>query len=306
MTIRSARICVAPANSPGWVVDAVVEGGGEPVAAGEASAVVWTAARNAEGLAELLDRNPQIEWVQVPFAGVENFVPLVDESRTWTCGKGVYSEPVAEHALALALAGMRNIGQYSRAGTWTGPAGRNLLGAAVTIVGGGGIARSLIRLLGGFDCDVTVVRRSVEHIDGASTVVDQRHLVDALVGADVVFLALSLTPDTTGLIGAAEFGVMEPHAWLVNVARGAHVVTDDLVDALTNGTIGGAALDVTDPEPLPPDHPLWRLPNCIITPHVGNTPEMAVPLLSERIRENVRRYGAGEPLVGLIDPKLGY
>ncbi len=80
---------------------------------------------------------------------------------------------------------------------------------------------------------------------------------------------------------------MEQHAWLVNVARGRHVVTDDLVWALRKGVIGGAGLDVTDPEPLPDDHPLWSLPNCIITPHVGNTPEMAVPLLSERIATNV-------------------
>lgn len=306
MTRPSPRVCVAPADSPDWVVAAVVAGGGQPSDAADASAVVWSAARDADGLADLLRQHPRIDWVQVPFAGVENFVSLVDESRTWTCGKGVYSEPVAEHALALALAGMRNVGDYARAVEWSAPRGRNLLGASVTIVGGGGIARSLIRLLGGFGCDITVVRRTVEHVDGASTVVDQGHLVDALVGADVVFLALSLTPETTGLIGAAEFDVMEPHAWLVNVARGAHVVTDDLVDALTNGRIGGAALDVTDPEPLPPGHPLWRLPHCIITPHVGNTPEMAVPLLSERIRENVRRYRAGEPLIGLIDPRLGY
>ena len=99
---------------------------------------------------------------------------------------------------------------------------------------------------------------------------------------------------------------MESHAWLVNVARGRHVVTDDLVWALREGVIGGAALDVTDPEPLPAGHPLWSLPNCIITPHIGNTPEMAVPLLGERITANVRRYLAGEELIGLVDVRHGY
>ena len=89
-------------------------------------------------------------------------------------------------------------------------------------------------------------------------------------------------------------------------SRGGHIVTDDLVGALENGDIGGAALDVTDPEPLPEGHPLWSLPNCIITPHVGNTPEMAVPLLGERIRENVSRWVSGRPLIGLIDPHAGY
>ena len=99
---------------------------------------------------------------------------------------------------------------------------------------------------------------------------------------------------------------MESHAWIVNVARGGHIVTDDLVWALQNDVIGGAALDVTDPEPLPPDHPLWSMPNCIITPHVGNTPEMAVPLLSERITTNVQRFAAGETLVGALSAELGY
>jgi phosphoglycerate dehydrogenase-like enzyme len=180
------------------------------------------------------------------------------------------------------------------------------LGASVTIVGGGGITESLIRLLLPFNCDITVVRRTVEHIDGADTVVGQENLVDALAGADIVFLALSLTRETIGLIGKSELEVMEPHAWIINVARGGHIVTDDLVWALQNNIIGGAALDVTDPEPLPENHPLWTLPNCIITPHVGNTPEMAVPLLSARITENVKRFINDEALIGLVDVRHGY
>jgi len=288
------------------VRDAVIAGGGHIAEPADASAIVWSAARNASGLREILDAHGHLEWVQVPFAGIENFVPILDDDRIWTCGKGVYAEPVAEHALALALAGMRHIAGYSRASKWTGPAGRNLLGAAVTIVGGGGITESLVRLLTPFHCRITVVRRTVEDIDGVDTVVGQENLVDALVGADVVFLALSLTPETVGLIGKPELEVMEPHAWLINVARGGHIVMDDLVWALENNVIGGAALDVTDPEPLPESHPLWSLPNCIITPHVGNTPEMAVPLLSARITENVKRFINEEPLIGVIDVRHGY
>jgi phosphoglycerate dehydrogenase-like enzyme len=284
----------------------VIAGGGQIVLPSKASAVVWTAARDAAGLNQLLHDCPTIEWVQVPFAGIENFVSIIDDRRTWTCGKGVYAEPVAEHALGLALAGMRHIAAYARSSEWSAPAGRNLIGAAVTIVGGGGITESLIRLLSAFRCNITVVRRTVEHIEGADIVVGQENLVDALVGADVVFLALSLTPETVGLIGRPEFEVMEPHAWIINVARGGHIVTDDLVWALENSIIGGAALDVTDPEPLPANHPLWSLPNCIITPHVGNTPEMAVPLLSARITDNVQRYMQGAVLVGLVDVRHGY
>jgi phosphoglycerate dehydrogenase-like enzyme len=108
------------------------------------------------------------------------------------------------------------------------------------------------------------------------------------------------------MVDARALEAMEPHAWLVNVGRGGHVVTDDLVAALRAGAIGGAGLDVTDPEPLPDGHPLWDLPNCIITPHTANTLDMVVPQLRERIRENVRRFAAGEPLVGLVDPERGY
>jgi len=300
------RIAVAPSSSPEWVRQAVLAGGGEVAEPAEATAVVWTAARDPQGLADLLRDNNHIEWVQVPFAGIENFIPVIDDSRTWTCGKGVYAEPVAEHVLALALAGMRHVAQYARESSWSGPVGRNLLNANVTIVGGGGITESLIRLLTPFGCNITVVRRNVEHIEGADTVVGNDNLVDALVGADLVVLALSLTPETEGLLGRPEFELMESHAWIVNVARGAHIVTDDLVWALENNIIGGAALDVTNPEPLPEGHPLWKLPNCIITPHVGNTPEMAVPLLSERITQNVSRYLANEQLIGLVDVKNGY
>jgi phosphoglycerate dehydrogenase-like enzyme len=304
---REGRITIAPESSPAWITDAVIAGGAVVAPPSEATAAVWTAARDAEGLKAFIDANDHLEWIQVPFAGVERFLPVIDDSRTWTCGKGVYAEPVAEHALALALAGLRNVADYARAKTWTGPVGRNLLGASVTIVGGGGITESLIRLLTPFRCNITVVRRTVEHVEGADTVVGTENLVDALVGADVVFLALSLTPETVGLIGRPEFELMESHAWIVNVARGGHIVMDDLVWALQNGIIGGAAIDVTDPtEPLPDGHPLWDLPNCIITPHVGNTPEMAVPLLSERITTNVQRYIAGEELIGLVDVRHGY
>jgi phosphoglycerate dehydrogenase-like enzyme len=99
---------------------------------------------------------------------------------------------------------------------------------------------------------------------------------------------------------------MERDAWLVNVARGAVLDTEALVDALRSGQIGGAALDVTDPEPLPDGHPLWDLPNCLITPHTADTEEMRRALLGRRIAENVRRLAAGQELAGLVDPDLGY
>ena len=305
-SVSMMRVAVGPDHAPSWLRDAVVAGGGQLVDLDEAEAIVWGDARQPDLLGEALRRAPNVRWVQLPFAGIENFIDMVDDDRIWTCGKGVYAEPVAEHALSLALAGMRHIGGYSRQQAWSGPVGRNLLRANVTIVGGGGITESLVRLLGPFGCRITVVRRAIEPMDGVVTVAGTDDLHHCLVGADLVVLALALTPSTIGLMSAVEFSLMEPHAWLVNVARGRHIVTDDLVSALATGEIGGAALDVTDPEPLPIGHPLWSLPNCIISPHVGNTPEMAVPLLSERVTTNVRLMSSGLEPIGRIDPIAGY
>ena len=143
-------------------------------------------------------------------------------------------------------------------------------------------------------------------MNGVDRVVGPDRLHDALGDADVVVVALALTPETIGIIDAAALGAMAPHGWLINVGRGGHVVTDDLVAALEAGSIGGAALDVTDPEPLPDGHRLWTLDNCLITPHVANTPEMGLKLLARRVTENLRRYIAGEDLLGPVDVELGY
>ena len=302
----AARIAVLPDRTPEWMREAVIAGGGEIVDVADTTALVWRAARDPRGLAEVIEQHPHLQWIQLPFAGVEEFAHLIDDDRLWTCGKGVYAEPVAEMAVAMALCGLRGLVNYARTSEWSGPIGRNLIGARVSILGGGGITEEIVRLLNPFDCHVTVVRRHVTDMEGVDVVLESDRYVDALPGADVVFLALPLTPDTEAMIGRSEFESMESHAWLVNVARGKHVVTDDLVWALSNGVIGGAALDVSDPEPLPSGHPLWSLPNCLITPHVGNTPDMAVPLLSERIANNVRRWIAGDELVGPVDHQLGY
>jgi phosphoglycerate dehydrogenase-like enzyme len=280
------------------------------VATGDADAVVWTDHADPAGLARLLDDYPHLRWVQLPWAGIEPYVDVVraHAERTWTCAKGVYADPVAEHAVALALAGLRRLDRYARARSWGRPEGTNLVGAPVTVVGGGGIAEALLRMLAPFRCEVTVVRRSAtaEPLPGAARVVGAGDLDAALTGALVVVLALPLTPDTDGLIDRRRLDLVAEGACLVNVARGRHVVTDDLVAALREGPLGSAGLDVTEPEPLPDGHPLWNLPNAIVTPHTGNTPEMAVPLLAARVTENVRRWRAGAPLLGPVDPGAGY
>ena len=300
------KVAVAPEGAPEWIAEAVVDGGGELVAPADAEAVVWFGPFEPEGLEAVLDAATGARWVQLPWAGIEPYVHLLRPELTWTCGKGVYAEPVAEHALALALAGLRGLPDRVRATSWGRQGGTSLYDGRVTILGGGGITEALVHLLRPMRTEVTVVRRHPAPMDGVARVLATESLHDALPGADVVVLALALTPETTGIVGAAELARMATHAWLVNVARGAHVVTDDLVDALRRGAIGGAALDVTDPEPLPDGHALWDLPNCIVTPHTANTLAMAKPAVAERIRGNVRRFGAGEELVGLVDVALGY
>ncbi|UDY34622.1 D-isomer specific 2-hydroxyacid dehydrogenase family protein [Dermatobacter hominis] len=305
------RLAIEPEGIRGWLRGPVEAGGATVVPVDEADALLWAAPDDPDGLRRVLeDHGDHLRWVQLPWAGIEPYVDVLDRDRTWTCGKGVYAEPVAEMALALSLAGLRGLDRYARATTWRehGTIGTNLHRARLVVLGGGGITRSFLRMVAPFECRTTVVRRRPDGPPPAPgvDVIGDDGLHDAVVDADLVVLALALTPATTGIVDAALLERMGPRCHLVNVARGGHVVTDDLVAALRDGTIAGAGLDVTDPEPLPDGHPLWTLPNCTITPHVGNTPEMAVPLLSARITENVRRWAAGEPLVGLVDVDLGY
>jgi phosphoglycerate dehydrogenase-like enzyme len=308
--MERAKILVAVApGEAAWAVDAIRRGGGEPAGLDEnPSGLVWTDPGAVEELRDVLRAYPGISWVQLPMAGVERLAEagVLDHRRRWTSAKGAYAEPVAEHALALLLAGLRCLPERAHARSWGQPAGQTLFDQPVTVVGGGGITVALLRLLEPFRARVTVVRRQAEPVAGAAGTVTSSHLGEALAGARAVVLTAALTPQTRGMIGAKELGVMDQQAWLVNVARGALVDTSALVEALGSGQIGGAALDVTDPEPLPAGHPLWDLPNCLITPHTADTEEMTEPLLAARITENVRRLAAGQELQGQVDPALGY
>lgn len=301
-------VAVAPENAA-WAADAIRRGGGEPVELDQdPTGLVWTDPGAVKELREVLQAHPEISWVQLPMAGVERMAEagVLDHRRQWTSAKGAYAEPVAEHALALLLAGLRHLPERARARSWGEPAAQTLFDQPVTIVGGGGITVALIRLLEPFRTQVTVVRRNAEPVPGAARTITSEHLHDALAGARAVVLTLALTPQSRGLIGEQELELMDRQAWLINVARGGLVDTEALVGALRSGQIGGAALDVTDPEPLPAGHPLWDLPNCLITPHTADTEQMTQPLLAARITENVQRLIAGQELAGRVDPDLGY
>ena len=286
--------------------EAVEAGGGRIVPIEEASALVWADPAVPEQLPAVLARGDQVRWVGLPFAGIEPYVPFLDHERTWTCARGVYARPVAEHVLTLGLAGLRAVVHYARTAHWSAHEGRNLIDGEIVIFGAGGITTELLRLLQGFDTTTTVIRRRPEPLAGATRTVSLDQRLEVLGAADLVVLALALTPETERVIGAAELDAMADHAWLINVARGAHVDHEALVTALDTGAIAGACLDVTDPEPLPDDHPLWARHNVLVTPHVGNTEEMGVPLLAAHIRRNVDAFRLGRTLEGVVDPEAGY
>ena len=237
------RIAVGPRPAE-WAAEAIRRGGGEPVALDrEPDGLVWTDGSALDQLRGALAAQPRISWVQLPQAGIERVVDagLIDHQRRWTSAKGAFAEPVAEHALMLLLAGLRQLKVRARARSWGEPGGESLFGQPVTIVGGGGIAAVLLRLLEPFGTPVTVVRRHAEPVPGAVRTLTTQRLTEALVGARAVVLTVALTPQTRGLIGRAELAAMDPDGWLVNVARGGVVDTGALVEALRAGQIGRAS-----------------------------------------------------------------
>lgn len=303
------RIAVVPHEIP-LAVDAIHRAGGVISGPEDADALVWTDPAGPDDLAALLPSSPA-RWVQLPFAGIESFFAAgaIDPARTWTCAKGIYGPATAEHALALMLAAARRLDRHIGATTWTGdtdPPMRTLRGTTALIVGTGGIGASLASFLDPLGVALTAVSRSGDPVAWASRIGTPADLPAMAREADWIVVAAALTPETRGMIGAAILDQMRSDAWLINVARGGLVDTGALVDALRAGTIGGAALDVTDPEPLPAGHPLWDFDNVIITSHTANTFRMAVPELTALVERNVRAFAAGEPLEGLVDPALHY
>jgi phosphoglycerate dehydrogenase-like enzyme len=310
--MNEPRIAVSPASQPEYEAAISAGGGIYSKTCEDVTGLVWTDSQNVSDLAATLAAQPSIAWVQLPFAGTDNFVPLFDDlvasgrDISFTSAKGAYREPVAEHALMLALALGRVIPERVMAKSWGRKFAVSMFDANVLIVGGGGIAGELVRLLAPFRAQISIVRREVQNMEGAKLVTSLAHLDELLPQADFVFCASALTQETRGLFDKKHFGLMKSTAYFVNVARGAVVNTADLEHALRKGVIAGAGIDVTDPEPLPTGHSLWDAPNIIITPHTADTPEMCIRLLSERIVENVTNLRANQPLIGQVNLNLGY
>ena len=306
------RVAILPKFQAEYAAAVTASGGTVAELNTQTNSIVWTDSQAPGELAVVLDTNPQISWVQLPFAGVDNFRAVFDEvlgsgqDCVFTSAKGAYREPVAEHALTLALALARALPERIRAKSWGAKFADTLFDSNVLIIGGGGIGEEIARLLRPFRAKVSVVRRQAAPIDGVDAVFELDRLDEVLPAADFVFVAAALTQETRGLFNRERFALMKPTSYLINIARGPIVDSLALEVALTEGIIAGAGIDVTDPEPLPVGHSLWDVPNLIITPHTADTPEMCLRLLSARIQENVKRLKAGESLVGQVNLKLGY
>jgi len=296
-------IHVGPGEQP-QLAAAVERGGGALSALPGADGVVWADLR-PDSLPEL---PASVRWVQLSIAGIERWLARIEATPavTFTSAAGVYAQPVAEHALALLLAGVRGLATSARARGWQPTETGVLTGSTVAIVGAGGIGRALIELLRPHRVEIVAVTRSGYDVAGAARTLPAARIGEVWSAADHVVIAAPATEATRRMVGACELRAMRSHAWLVNVARGTLVDTDALVAALRERSIAGAALDVTDPEPLPDEHPLWTLPNAIVTPHVASPPAAEAALLAQRVRENVERLAAGEPLLAPIDAERGY
>ena len=312
MSIDRTKIAIEPKQFEPYVEAVLAAGGTVAPMSPEVGAVIWTDYAQPEALAELLQANPQLEWVQLPFAGVDAFAdvlkhpPLYANGGRFTSAKGSYREPVAEHALMLCMALGRAIPERVRATAWGKKFAVSLYDSNIVVVGGGGITDEFLKLVAPFRANVTVVRKRVQPMVGAAQVIAFDQLNDVLPQADFVVLAAALTAETTHLFDSARLARMKPEAYLVNIARGPMIVTADLIDALNRGVIAGAALDVTDPEPLPDGHALWSAKNIIITPHTADTKPMVLRMFAIRVRENVLAYRGEGEWVGVVDPELGY
>jgi phosphoglycerate dehydrogenase-like enzyme len=267
-------------------------------------------------VADVVRAGRKLRWVQVGSAGVERYVSvpaLRDSDIVLTNAKIVQGPEIADHAFALLLNLTRDIKTFGlrMSDGWGERRSElpmiELRGRTALVIGLGGIGTQVAQRAAGFGMRVLAVdpkdvpiHRDVDHVGKPDE-------LDALLPeADVVFSCVPHTPRSEQMLGARQFELMKKGVYLVNVSRGPIVDTDALVAALRSGKVAGAGLDVTDPEPLPADHPLWKMPNVIITPHVAGVSDRIGERRLELYRDNVGRFATGRPLRNVVDKARGY
>jgi D-2-hydroxyacid dehydrogenase (NADP+) len=284
-----------------------------------AEPTVW---RDAEILLTLrvspehLAQASRLRWIQTLGAGVDHLLSPALATRselTITNASGVHAEPIAEHSFMLMLALARRLPRVlalQRERHWDGEPFREnlptLAGSTLGILGVGAIGQHIAQLGAAFGMRVLGMRRSGAPAPHVEQVFKPSGLHALLRESEYIVNVLPLTAETRGLLGSSEFAQLRPGAVLINVGRGATVQTEALIAALTSGQLAGAGLDVTDPEPLPADHPLWRCENAIITPHYSGGRPDYLQRVTQLFLANLRRYSSGEPLENVVDVQAGY
>jgi phosphoglycerate dehydrogenase-like enzyme len=280
----------------GMVADVWTGGEELPDSADEVEVVVlpfWVPPSRMAVLAKL----PRLKLIQLMSAGAENVVPFVPSGVTLCNARGVHDPAVAEWIVAVILAQVRQLPRFmaaQQAGTWEPVRSEPLAGQTVLIVGYGSIGEAVERMLAPFE--VTTERIARRSRPGVMSIDD---LPQALPRADIVILLVPVTPATAGLVDAKFLARMHDGALLVNAARGSIVDTAALLAELVSGRLR-AALDVTDPEPLPDGHPLWSAPGLLLTPHVAGAMTTAGPRVMALVKDQLARYAAAEPLLNVV------
>jgi phosphoglycerate dehydrogenase-like enzyme len=253
----------------------------------------------------------RLKWVQTYSAGVEGqlFPEFRNSNVTLTNAKIIQGPEIADHAMALLLGLTRSLYQTIPARAWTRGQHQpiELHGRTAVIVGAGGIGMQIAQRAHAFGMRVIGVDpKDISYTYFISKSVPPDSLDAVLPEADVVFLSAPLTPQTQSMMGPKQFDLMKPGSYFVAVSRGRLYDTDALVEALTSKRLAGAGLDVTNPEPLPPDHPLWKFDNVLITPHLAGTSDRIQQRRMELLKDNLRRFVAGQPLRNIVDKQAGY
>jgi len=254
----------------------------------------------------------RLRWVHSCSAGVERllFPELVESDVVLTNSRGVYDVPMAEYAVALMLAAAKGLPETlarQREHDWRFRYTETLAGKRLVVVGPGSIGRTVAANAGAFGMSTSAIGRSARGADDHfDEVAGPDGLLDVLSEADYVVITVPLTNETRGMIDARAIAAMKPTARLINLARGAVVDQDALVDALREGRIAGAGLDVFAEEPLDPQNPLWDMPNVIVSPHISGDTDTSERDVVDLFLDNLRRWLAGEPLRNVVDKRLGF
>lgn len=252
---------------------------------------------------------PELRFIQSCSAGMEHLAPLVPPGVTVCNASGVHANAIAETVMAIILGRAKMLEQRREdqaARVWRQLPCRELVGSAICVLGVGRIGTAVARLAGPFGMRTIGIRRTASSAEHFDTVVGVEERFDALAAADYLVIACPLTPETEGLIAAAELAALKDGAYLMNVARGAIVDEPSLLQALREGKLSGAFLDAHVQEPLPSGHPLWSLPGVLISPHDSHASQLMGDRHISLFCENLRRCLSGEPLRNVVELGRGY